>query len=257
MQTYTCVICFSKLDLYDVNFICSYNGCTNAICIECNKDKLYIRDCKPCSIKCFIDMASYYQNDTYMGIYIGSIVRDNQLQLYEEIMIGNRYKYVVEIYPNVLAKIISEYYKKLTISFYNLCFVINYQMDSNQCVACLDTKCTAFKCVHCNISFCLECKQKLDINWNRFEIKIICSKSCIFAIAVGENTISLVDVKVYDDICFIDDQIEIYNLKVNEHRYKRLIEIYPNVLAKIISEYYKKIDNFYSLLFFLLIFEKR
>src|SRR5688572_2240530 len=127
-MVHKCVICFKHIhNNYYLN-MCNYAYCNNGICNECTPlcdINFYINRKKHqyCSLNCIISTIGHYQYyfkqyinsisiETYEGVFKtdkSCFIINEQNEIYEEIMIKNRYKYLVEIYPIVLAKIISKY----------------------------------------------------------------------------------------------------------------------------------------------------
>ncbi len=123
---YTCIICLLNTPIRWSGIIahsCNYCYCYNMLCIECIKLTDRINKISTCSINCLLNKIEthldYYSNfmtskreEEYINNAMsdcGHSIQNDQIEIYEDIMIENRFTEVVKIYPNVLAKIISEY----------------------------------------------------------------------------------------------------------------------------------------------------
>ena len=105
-----------------------------------------------------------------------------------------------------------------------------------KCIICLNNKGCAIKCVYCNVCICWDCKSLIAVN--KYALMMICSISCLIKRAkVNKLVIDLYNVQVYDSIGIIKNQLEIHKHIEIDNRYKYVVKIYPNSLAKIISEY--------------------
>lgn len=108
-----CVICLDNINLSNCMIrVCLNGNCENAICKECTQltDKLrYNAGNYFCSTNCIIDYIKLYTEFNSQPVFSNLQILSEQTKIYEDIMSNNRYEHLVKIYPNVLAKIISEF----------------------------------------------------------------------------------------------------------------------------------------------------
>lgn len=104
---YTCVICLRLIYDYVYNSgMCRNATCNNIICSNCRSlTKKSIYD-ETCSLKCMIPLFSNISLWKYGKISLyNRDIEDDQMFIYNKLV----YERLIKIYPNVLAKIISEY----------------------------------------------------------------------------------------------------------------------------------------------------